>query len=458
MKQFSFAQDEDDLFAAMPDQVAAETSLYQPLAARMRPRHLTEYIGQTHLLGEGKPLRKALEQGRLHSMILWGPPGTGKTTLAELMAATATLHVERISAVTSGVKEIRQAIANAQSRAGTQQTMLFVDEVHRFNKSQQDAFLPFIEDGTILFVGATTENPGFALNNALLSRARVYRLRGLDTSQLQQVIQQALQDQTRGLGQRQLSFAPAAESFLLHVADCDARRALNYLEIAADFVEQEVGGVISRQLLEEVTGEKALQFDKNGDHYYDLLSAFHKSVRGSSPDGALYWYCRFLAAGGEPLVIARRLLAIASEDIGTADPRALEIALNAWDTYHRVGPAEGERAIAQATVFCACAAKSNAVYTAFNALLKEAKEGASYPVPEHLRNAPTKVHEAEGFGAEYNYAHDAPDAYVAGEVYLPAELAQAQWYQPSERGMERQIKTKLMHLRELDQSSAWRRK
>lgn len=454
VKQFSLMGDEDE---QQPVQQPAALSPYQPLAARMRPNSLDTYMGQEHLLGPNKPLRRAVEQGALHSMIFWGPPGTGKTTLAELMARTVQAHVERISAVTSGVKDIREAIQAAKDRAGKQQTLLFVDEVHRFNKSQQDAFLPFIEDGTIVFIGATTENPGFALNNALLSRARVYRLRSLSKEQLEHVIDQALHDDEKGLGERQLQFEPEAKAFLLHVAEGDARRALNYLEIAADFVEAPVGGTITRQLIEEVTGEKAIQFDKNGDHYYDLLSAFHKSVRGSSADGALYWYCRFLAAGGEPLVIARRLLAIASEDIGNADPRALQLAINAWDTFHRVGPAEGERAIAQATLFCASAAKSNAVYTAFNAMLKEAKEGASYPVPEHLRNAPTKVHEAEGFGAEYRYAHNEPEAYVAGERYLPPELASTQWYQPSDRGLEKQIRDKLDHLRALDQASPWQR-
>ncbi|WP_269800909.1 replication-associated recombination protein A [Aliidiomarina celeris] len=439
------------------DLMASLANQHVPLAARMRPRTVDEYVGQQHILGVGKPLRSAVEQGSLHSLIFWGPPGTGKTTLAEILAQSANAHVARISAVTSGIKDIREAIAEAKARSGSQQTLLFVDEVHRFNKSQQDAFLPHIEDGTIVFVGATTENPGFALNNALLSRARVYRLQSLTPADLQQVLQQTLTDNERGLGERQLFLQPAAEQFLLHVVEGDARRLLNVLEIAADFVTEQQGGEITQSLLEEVTGERAVAFDKDGDHYYDLLSAFHKSVRGSSPDGALYWYCRLLAAGGEPLVIARRLLAIASEDIGNADPRALQICLNAWDTYHRVGPAEGERAIAQATVYCASAAKSNAVYKAFNALLKEAKEGPSYPVPEHLRNAPTQVHKNEGFGADYKYAHDATNAYVAGERYLPEALANKNWYEPNERGLEIQIKEKLNRLRELDQQSTWKR-
>ena len=425
-----------------------------PLAARMRPRDVDEYLGQEHILAPGKPLRKAIEQGMLHSIIFWGPPGTGKTTLAELIAHAADARVARLSAVTSGVKDIRKAVEEAKlhQQQGVR-TLVFVDEVHRFNKSQQDAFLPHIEDGTIVFIGATTENPGFELNNALLSRARVYRLRSLSSTALSQALDNALTDRERGLGERALSVSDDARAYLLRVADGDARRLLNYLEIAADFLDADVNQVIDLATVQEAIGEKQTQFDNQGELYYDLLSALHKSVRGSSPDGALYWYCRILAGGGDPLIVARRLLAIASEDIGNADPRALQLALNAWDTYTRVGAAEGERAIAQAVIYCACAAKSNAVYKAFNAMLREAKEGPDYPVPDHLRNAPTQVHKDEGFGQGYRYAHDEPHAYAAGETYLPPELTHTRWYEPNERGLEKQIKEKLERLQQLDAHS-----
>jgi len=391
-------------------------------------------------------------------MILWGPPGTGKTTLAELLAQAADATVSRISAVTSGVKEIREAIQQAQERAQQmgRRTLLFVDEVHRFNKSQQDAFLPYIEDGTVLFVGATTENPGFELNNALLSRARVYRLQALQDDDLRDVVQRALSDTQRGLGERQLSIAEDALDYLLMAAAGDARRLLNFLEIAADFA---AAGVVELDLttVRDAIGEKQTRFDRQGDIYYDVLSAFHKSVRGSSVDGALYWYARVLAGGGDPLIIARRLLAIASEDIGNADPRALQLCLNAWDTFHRVGPAEGERAIAQAIVFCALAPKSNAVYMAFKEAKRLAAEHTDLPVPHHLRNAPTKVHAAEGFGDDYRYAHNYPNAYVAGERYLPSGLGQVDMYQPEGRGLEHKLLEKLRWLKQLDRDSDWQR-
>ena len=429
---------------------------FRPLAAKMRPRQLSEYIGQQHILAPGKPLYEAINRGLLHSMILWGPPGTGKTTLAELVALSGSAELDRISAVTAGVKDIRAAIETAKQRASVQQkrTVLFVDEVHRFNKSQQDAFLPHIEDGTIIFVGATTENPAFELNNALLSRTRVYRLQLLADDEVNQVITQALTDQERGLGARQLSLSPEARDFLIHSAAGDARKALNFLEICADAATD---NSIDVKLVQEAVGKRQAAFDKQGDAYYELLSALHKSVRGSSPDAALYWYARILHGGGDPLIVARRVLAIASEDIGNADPRAMQLALNAWDTFTRVGPAEGERAIAQALIFCAMAPKSNAVYRAFNQAKQLAEEYPDLPVPKHLTNAPTKLHKAEGYGVDYRYAHDYPHAFVAGERYVPYELKNIQLYQPSERGLEKQLLDKLNWLQQYNQNSPWQR-
>lgn len=429
---------------------------FRPLAAKMRPRQLSEYIGQQHILAPGKPLYEAISRGLLHSMILWGPPGTGKTTLAELVALSGSAELDRISAVTAGVKDIRAAIETAKQRANVQQkrTVLFVDEVHRFNKSQQDAFLPHIEDGTIIFVGATTENPAFELNNALLSRTRVYRLQLLADEEINQVITQALTDQERGLGERHLTLNPEALEFLIHSAAGDARKALNFLEICADAATSDS---IDLKLVQEAVGKRQAAFDKQGDAYYELLSALHKSVRGSSPDGALYWYARILHGGGDPLIVARRVLAIASEDIGNADPRAMQLALNAWDTFTRVGPAEGERAIAQALIFCAMAPKSNAVYRAFNQAKQLAEEYPDLPVPKHLTNAPTKLHKAEGYGVDYRYAHDYPHAFVAGERYVPYELKDIQLYQPSDRGLEKQLLDKLNWLQQNNQNSSWQR-
>lgn len=429
---------------------------FRPLAARMRPLTLDDYVGQEQLLGPGKPLRDAIERGQLHSMILWGPPGTGKTTLAEIIAQSGAAAIERVSAVTSGVKEIRAAIAKAkENQQQGRRTLLFVDEVHRFNKSQQDAFLPHIEDGTVVFIGATTENPAFELNGALLSRARVYRLKALDDAAIRQLLELALTDSERGLGERALQLTAEALDYLVHAAGGDARRALNYLEISADTVAD--GEPLERAMVVEAIGGRQTGFDKQGDVYYDLLSALHKSVRGSSADGALYWYARILQGGGDPLIVARRLLAIASEDIGNADPRAIQLALNAWDTFHRVGPAEGERAIAQALVYCALAAKSNAVYRAFSAAKKLAADYPDAPVPHHLRNAPTKVHKQEGFGDDYRYAHEFPNAIVAGERYLPSVVGEVNLYQPSERGLEKQLKAKLDWLQQHDQQSNWQR-
>ncbi len=431
---------------------------FRPLAARMRPECFEHYIGQEHLLAPGKPLRRAIEAGHCHSMILWGPPGTGKTTLAELMAHYCQAEVERVSAVTSGVKEIRAAIDKARdNKFRGVRTLLFVDEVHRFNKSQQDAFLPHIEDGTITFIGATTENPSFELNNALLSRARVYLLKRLDETAIEAIIRQALTD-PRGLAHEPLEFAEGVLKALVQLVDGDGRKALNYLELLNDMVEEQDGRkLIDRHLLAEVTGERMARFDNQGDVYYDLISAVHKSIRGSSPQAALYWYARIVAAGGDPLYVARRLLAIASEDVGNADPRAMQVALTAWDCFTRVGPAEGERAIAQAIVYLACAPKSNAVYVAWKAALQDAKQLTDYEVPAHLRNAPTRLMSELGYGAEYRYAHDEPGAYAAGECFLPPELADRQYYQPSDRGLEKQIAQKLAYLAELDAQSPRKR-
>lgn len=433
---------------------------FRPLAAKMRPTTIEQYIGQTHILGEGKPLRKALKAGQIHSMILWGPPGTGKTTLAEVAANYANAEVERVSAVTSGVKDIRAAIDRArENKLAGRRTILFVDEVHRFNKSQQDAFLPHIEDGTVTFIGATTENPSFELNNALLSRARVYKLTSLSTQEVMNALNEAMTDPERGLGKITATFHENVIERLAELVNGDARMSLNYLELLYDMAEEDEQGVkqISLPLLAEVAGEKVSRFDNKGDIWYDLISAVHKSIRGSNPDGALYWSARMITAGCDPLYIARRLLAIASEDIGNADPRAMQVAMDAWDCFTRIGPAEGERAIAQAVVYLACAPKSNAVYTAWKQALNDARNLPEYEVPHHLRNAPTSLMKDMGYGAEYRYAHDEPGAYAAGERYLPPEMSQTRYYMPTNRGLETKIGEKLDYLASLDAKSPQKR-
>ncbi|WP_456405399.1 replication-associated recombination protein A [Thiolapillus sp.] len=435
----------DDLFAT--DDLAG-----RPLADRIRPRNLSEYRGQSHILGEGKPLRLAIERSQLHSMIFWGPPGTGKTTLARLLANASGYAFLTLSAVLAGVKDIRAAVQQAQQTKAQsgQGTVLFIDEVHRFNKSQQDAFLPHVEDGTFLFVGATTENPSFELNNALLSRARVYVLKSLTQAELLEVLHFALQDEKRGLGREHLQISGDDLNAIAQAADGDARRALNLLESAAGLAEN---GRITHEVITEVCAGQVRRFDKGGEVFYDQISALHKSVRGSSPDGALYWLCRMLDGGCDPLYVARRVVRMASEDIGNADPRALELALNAWQVQERLGSPEGELAIAQAVVYLASAAKSNAVYMAFKAAMRDASETGSLEVPIHLRNAPTKLMKELGYGKAYRYAHDEPEAYAAGEQYLPEELQQARYYEPVDRGLEIRIAEKLAHLRELDEAA-----
>jgi putative ATPase len=423
---------------------------YHPLADRMRPYNLDDFVGQDHILGVEKPLRLAIENGRLHSMVFWGPPGTGKTTLARIIAGSCDAQFITLSAVLSGVKDIRAAIDCAQQyrEAYKKDTVLFIDEAHRFNKSQQDAFLPFVEDGTVTFIGATTENPSFELNNALLSRVRVYVLKSLQEEDIRTIINKALQDRERGISKNKLKMKEGALHRLATVADGDARCALNLLEIASDLAEE---NEITDELLDEVlSGGGVRRFDKGGEAFYDQISALHKSVRGSSPDAALYWFARMIDGGCDALYIARRVVRMASEDIGNADPRGLRLALDAWETQERLGSPEGELAIAQAIVYLACAAKSNAVYKAFNNAMQDARDQGSYEVPLHLRNAPTKLMKELDYGKEYRYAHNEPEAYAAGENYFPDDMEPRLYYMPAERGLEIKIAEKLAHLRELD--------
>jgi putative ATPase len=449
-----------DLFG-MPDEPAkparahaaaadAKGSSNAPLAELLRPRTPDEVIGQQHLLGPGKPLRLAFESGVPHSMILWGPPGVGKTTLARLMAGAFDAEFTALSAVFSGVKDIREAVQRAETVVANtgRRTILFVDEVHRFNKAQQDAFLPYVESGTITFIGATTENPSFEVNSALLSRAAVYVLQSLNDDEMGALFDRACASALGGL-----SFDEDARARLVGFADGDARKLLNLLEQLGTAARTAKVDAVTAGFVDSTLSRNLRRFDKGGDAFYDQISALHKSVRGSNPDAALYWFVRMLDGGADPLYMGRRIVRMAVEDIGLADPRALEISLQACQTYERLGSPEGELALAQAVIFLACAAKSNAVYMAYNAARRFVGEDGSRPVPLHLRNAPTKLMKNMGFGAEYRYAHDEEGGYAAGERYLPDGMPDVHWYRPVARGMEAKIAEKLDALREIDRKA-----
>jgi putative ATPase len=425
------------------------TASDRPLADRMRPRTLAEFTGQQHLLAPGKPLHRLLADGVAHSMVLWGPPGSGKTTLARLAAQASRARFIALSAVVAGVKDIREAVegARASRAAGGPPTVLFLDEVHRFNKAQQDTFLPFVEDGTLVFIGATTENPSFELNSALLSRARVYVLRPLAAPELVALLERALADAERGLGGSGLRAAPDAFALLADAADGDARRALNLLEVAADLAAAAGGGAITLQLAQEACAGGHRRFDKRGELFYDQISALHKSVRDSDPDASLYWLCRMLDGGCDPAFIARRMVRMASEDVGNADPRALTLALAAWDSHDRLGSPEGELALAQACVFLALAPKSNAVYRAFGAAMDDAQRLGTLEVPLHLRNAPTRLMQDLGYGRGYRYAHDEPGAQAPGQRHFPDAMQPRNYYDPVPRGLELKMREMLARIR-----------